>query len=168
VSSTTKTRSGVERGHGAWLIRPARAEDVPAIAASVSSLLVELGGTPPELAAMEATARQLVWDEIAGSVLVAEAEQTLIGLLAASWQTAIHTPGRYALIQDLWVDLRWRGQAVGAALVTALCELARERGVARIEVGLPRRSFAAFAATEAFYLREGFADIGPRMRKVLT
>jgi GNAT superfamily N-acetyltransferase len=93
---------------------------------------------------------------------------SLVGVLSMSWQCAIHTPGRYALIQDLWVRPGWRGSGVGAGLLAALFALARERGVPRVEVGLPRESFAAVAATEAFYVANGFTGLGPRMRRDMT
>jgi GNAT superfamily N-acetyltransferase len=92
----------------------------------------------------------------------------IVGVLAASWQTAIHVPGRYALIQDLWVAASHRGQAIGGALLDALFALARERAMARVEVGLPRESFAGIRATEAFYLHNGFAPLGARMRRLLS
>ncbi len=148
-------------------VRGARPQDVQAIAAAVSRLLHELGGTPPTLAAMESTTARLLGDETIGAVLVAEGDGVLVGVLAASWQTAIHVAGRYALIQDLWVEQAWRSQAIGSALLDALCRLALERGVTRLEVGLPREHFAALASTEAFYTREGFAPLGTRMRRML-
>ena len=57
---------------------------------------------------------------------------------------------------------------IGAELIEALVELARARGVSRIEVGLPRESFRALHATEAFYLENDFAPLGPRMRRVIA
>jgi GNAT superfamily N-acetyltransferase len=150
-----------------WYVRGACDDDVPAIAQAVRELLAELGGSPPEISAMQASARTLLGDGDAGVLLVADAEGTLVGVLAASWQTAIHVPGRYALIQDLWVHREWRGKAIGADLLAALCELASGRQIARIEVGLPREGFAALEATEAFYRDNGFAPLGPRMRRVL-
>jgi len=151
-----------------WRVRAAEPRDVQAIVVAVSRLLVELAGAAPPPAAMEATAAELIGDGVAGAVLVAEAEGELVGVLAASWQTAIHVPGRYASIQDLWVDEAWRSQAIGAALIAALCRLARERGVGRLEVGLPREHFAGIAATTTFYQRQGFTALGPRMRKLLS
>ena len=71
------------------------------------------------------------------------------------------------MIQDLWVDPDWRSRGVGAELVEAIVALARERGVGRIEVGLPRETFEAIEATEAFYLGNGFEHLGPRMRRLL-
>jgi GNAT superfamily N-acetyltransferase len=157
-----------------WVVRGARRDDVATVAAAVGELLVELDGrrqpgcTPPCAAAMEDVVRTLIDSPWEGAVLVAEADQAIVGVLAASWQIAIHAPGAYALIQDLWVDPAWRGQAVGAGLMQALVELARSRHIERIEVGLPRESFTRFAATQAFYLASGFTPNGPRMRRLIS
>ena len=101
-------------------------------------------------------------------MLVARVEREVIGLLAASWQVAIHVPGRYATIQDLWVHPAWRSHAIGRELLDALVGVCRAGGVTRIEVGLPRESFRAIGATEAFYLDNGFEPLGPRMRRLLS
>lgn len=167
---------GVESGAPArpapeaeWRVRAAAAEDAPAVARALDELLVELGGKRPSPAELEKATRELVGDPGAGALLVAEAEGggEIVGVLAASWQHAIHVPGRYATIQDLWVAPAWRGREVGRELVEGLAALARERGVGRLEVGLPRESFAAIAATERFYRDNGFAPLGPRMRRLL-
>lgn len=151
-----------------WRVRSASPRDIGAVAEAIGQLLLELGGTPPARQEMEATTRALVEDEGSGAVLVAhDDEGAVIGVLAASWQTAIHAAGQYGLIQDLWVHPAWRSRQVGAKLVQALDRVARERGVQRIEVGLPRESFPALAATEAFYRRNGFTPLGPRMRRTI-
>jgi GNAT superfamily N-acetyltransferase len=151
-----------------WCVRAAVAEDVAHVASAVAQLLVELGGEPPALTAMQDTARALIADDDAGALLVAtDADGGIVGVLAASAQLAMHAPGRYLLIQDLWVDPAWRSQAIGSELLTALAQLARERRMTRLEVGLPRESFSAIRATEAFYLRNGFTLLGVRMRQVL-
>lgn len=156
-------------------VRAAVREDTGAVAGAVHQLLLELGGTPPPLIEMEKTVRELIGDPAAGALLVAvedgdgaEQDGAIVGVLAASWQIAIHVPGSYALIQDLWVASSHRGQAIGGALLEALFALAREQGMARVEVGLPRESFAAIRATEAFYLDNGFAPLGARMRRLLS
>jgi GNAT superfamily N-acetyltransferase len=159
-----------------WSVRPATHEDVPTVVEAVQALLRELGGTPPPTPAMQAAARALLDSPQAGALLVMEADGTLadaednralVGVLGVSWQTAIHIPGRYALIQDLWVHPLWRGRAIGRELLTRLFTLAHEQGITRVEVGLPRERFAGLAATEAFYLGAGFAPLGARMRRGL-
>jgi GNAT superfamily N-acetyltransferase len=151
-----------------WTVRRAVLADAPAVAAAVRELLRELGGTPSAPPAMEAAAGKLIVSPWAGAVFLAEAGEELVGVLAASWQMAIHVPGSYALIQDLWVGESWRSRSVGAGLLAALLELARAKRFERVEVGLPRESFAGFASTESFYLGNGFVANGPRMRRVLS
>jgi GNAT superfamily N-acetyltransferase len=148
-------------------IREAGADDVEAVALAVESLLLELGGRRPECSELETEVRALLSDPEGGSVLIAEADGKVVGMLSASWQRAIHVPGVYATIQDLWVDEAWRSRGVGAELVEAVASQARARGVSRLEVGLPRETFAAIASTESFYKRNGFEHLGPRMRRLL-
>jgi GNAT superfamily N-acetyltransferase len=148
-------------------VREAGAGDVEAVALAVESLLLELGGRRPERPSLEAEVRALLDDPAGGSVLIAEAGGKVVGMLSASWQRAIHVPGVYATIQDLWVDGAWRSRGVGAELVEAVASQARARGVSRLEVGLPRETFAAIASTESFYERNGFEHLGPRMRRLL-
>jgi GNAT superfamily N-acetyltransferase len=151
-----------------WSVRPATADDGAAIAAAVEELLVELGGKRPAREELEAEVRAALADPAIGAILVAEGGGGIVGVLSASWQRGLHVPGLYATIQDLWVHHDWRSRAIGAALVEAVAGLCRERGVFRIEVGLPQESFAAIEATEAFYVRNGFSLLGPRMRRLLS
>jgi GNAT superfamily N-acetyltransferase len=148
-------------------VREAGADDVEAVATAVEALLLELGGRRPERSDLEAEVRTHLDDPDGASVLIAEADGKVVGVLSASWQRAIHVPGAYATIQDLWVDEGWRSRGVGAELVEAIASQARTRGVSRLEVGLPRETFAAIASTESFYRRNGFEHLGPRMRRLL-
>jgi GNAT superfamily N-acetyltransferase len=148
-------------------VRTASHADVPAVVAGLGELLVELGGKPAATSALEETAHALISAPEAGVLLVAENQGDIVGVLGLSWQIAIRIPGRYGLIQELWVHPAWRGMRVGGDLLVALFELARERQVARLEVGLPSERFPHLGATEAFYMNNGFTTIGMRMRRVL-
>ena len=148
-------------------IRLAQVQDAAAVAAAVRELLLELSGDAPPPQALERAARALLEDPAAGAVLLASEGEQIAGVLSASWQLAIHVPGRYALIQDLWVAPDRRGAAIGRELLLALFALAEEREIVRVEVGLPSERFAGLRATEAFYLDNGFSQLGPRMRQML-
>jgi GNAT superfamily N-acetyltransferase len=150
-----------------WDIREAAHADVPAIAIALRELLIELGAPPTLPAALEAPAHALIDDGSLGLLLVAEQQGQIVGVLGVSWQIAIRIPGRYGLIQELWVHPSWRGRTIGGDLLVALFELARRQQVMRLEVGLPSASFAHLAATEAFYVSCGFTTIGTRMRMLL-
>jgi GNAT superfamily N-acetyltransferase len=154
-------------GEGGWEVRLATPADVPAIAAAVRELLFELGGRPAPGAELQEAARALVEDDSAGALLVADAGERIVGFLGVSWQTAVRIPGRYGLIQELWVHPAWRSQTIGGELLSTLCALARDQGVRRIEVGLPGERFPHVQATEAFYEVNEFIAIGTRMRRLL-
>jgi GNAT superfamily N-acetyltransferase len=152
---------------GSWRVRTADGSDTPAIATAVYELLLELGGKPASRSAIEAAARAVLGDRDSGALLVAERGRELVGFLGASWQSALHIPGRYGLIQELWVHPSWRGRAIGGDLLDAAFALARELRIARVEVGLPRDGFVGLRATEAFYRGHGFELLGARMRALL-
>jgi GNAT superfamily N-acetyltransferase len=151
-----------------WSVRAAQPEDLPGAVAGIAALLGELGGSPPPAASLLAAARLLLEDACAGELLVAATDERVVGVLGASWTHAIRTAGRYAAIQELWVDAAWRSRRVGAALIATLVELARARGVGRIEVGLPSARFEALAYTRAFYAENGFETLGERMRLTVS
>ena len=148
-------------------VRPAGDGDVAAVALAVEQLLLELGGRRPAREELEAEIRAALADPGVGAILVAESGTAIVGVLSASWQRALHVPGRYATIQDLWVDPEWRSRALGRELILALVRQASELGVPRLEVGLPQESFPQLAATERFYRENGFTPLGPRMRRLL-
>lgn len=168
MSDPTPTQSEAARTSPVWHVREATPEDVPAAARAVGELLDELGGRRPAAAELEAEARALVEDPELGALLVAEAGGEVVGVLAASYLRAMHVPGRYAVIQDLWVHPSWRSRTIGADLLAGIAEIARERGMVRVEVGLPQETFAGVRATEAFYLGNGFVSLGIRMRRLLS
>ncbi len=148
-------------------VRAATADDAPAVANAVEALLIELGGERPSSADLREAARSLAADPNSGALLVAEDGDEIVGVLAASWQYALHIPGRYGTIQDLWVHPEWRSRALGRELIIALVREATEAGVPRLEVGLPQESFAQLEATERFYRANDFKPLGPRMRRLL-
>jgi len=190
MSEVAAHRPAARPGTLGWQVRPAREEDAPAVAAAVAALVVELGGSPPGRAAIEAEAGAHIADPSLGIVLVAagtghsgrrsqlpatvggnceltEGGAELVGALTASWARAIQVAGRLLTIEVLWTRREWRDQGVGAALVEALAAAAAAEGAGRVEVGLPRESFAALRATERFYLANGFERLGPRMRRAV-
>jgi GNAT superfamily N-acetyltransferase len=168
MSEATVTGRGAETQLAAsWQVREAAHADVPAIVAGLSELLVELGGTPAATDALEETAHTLIDDGSLGVLLVAEHDEEIVGALGVSWQIAIRIPGRYGLIQELWVHPSWRGRTIGGDLLVALSKLARRQQISRLEVGLPSERFPHLAATEAFYAHNGFTTIGTRMRRLL-
>jgi GNAT superfamily N-acetyltransferase len=151
-----------------WWVRDAATDDLDEVAAALADLLMELSGTAPSRDELHEAAAAVLADPERGCLLVAQAtHEGLVGVLAASFQHAIHVPGRYCILQDLWVSPRVRSEGVGAALIAALLQHMGRRDIDRVEVGLPSERFSELAATQAFYGANGFTLLGPRMRLVL-
>ena len=95
-----------------------------------------------------------------GTVIVAEEDGTVLGVISVSFNLAIRYDTAYAQIEELVVDQAARGKQAGAILVRAAIDEARRRGCD--EMGLyPREE------TRAFYEKLGFAYVGVELRQRL-
>jgi GNAT superfamily N-acetyltransferase len=162
--------------NGGIRIRSARESDVHAVVAAVVSLLGELRGTEALFPMTEAerVCRSLVAIPDSGSVVVAERGRSddpdvreIVGVVTASFQSAIRTLGRYALIQELWVEPGHREYGIGEEMLLWAEDAWLQLGIRHVEVGLPSPRFDHFARTSAFYERAGYVVRGPRLYKQL-
>lgn len=152
------------------VIRPAKPSDAEAVARAVTALLVELSGRPEAKLrpGWAAVFDALVSDPARGAIFVADAaDGSLAGVLTLTLGEALRTGGRYATIQELWVDGTRRSGEVGAQLIQAAVDFCAAQRITDIEVGLPSARFPDLARTAAFYRRMAFTEIGMRMRRIL-
>lgn len=128
------------------LVRAATTDD----AAEIARLSGELGypGTPQEMAAR---LEQMVSQGHFVAVAVQD-EPSLSGWIAAESRVSLEV-GRKAEITGLVVDVRARRSGVGARLVAAVEQWARENGHDAVVV----RSSAARTESHLFYPRHGYA-----------
>ncbi len=95
-----------------------------------------------------------------GCAILAEDATGPLGLVTASFNLALRYGGEYAQVEELIVLDAARGKGVGAALIEAIIEAARQRGCT--EIGL-----YAVPRNQAFYEKMGFVYAGPDMRMTL-
>ena len=117
------------------------------LAAAFARLLPQL--SPHAHASAESLARAIACPD--ATIFVARADRDIIGL-----GTLIHVPiptKVRAIIEDVVVDDRARGQGAGEALVRAMIDHARARGATAIEL----TSHPDRAAANRLYQRLGFA-----------
>lgn len=135
-------------------IRPARADDAPALAA----LLAELGfPAPPEVL----VARLAAMPD--GDVLVAVREGVPVGVVTLHVTPVLHRPTTVGRITALVVAGHDRGHGIGAALVTAAERALGARGCALVEVTSNHR----LADAHRFYERLGYESTSVRFARVL-
>ena len=129
----------------------------------VAALIGELApGFQPDLEAMTRTAQTLLATP-AVTGLVASEDGHDVGLILLNECAAIYAGGRFGEITELYVLPERRSKGVARQLVAGAVELAGKRGWTRLEVGAPEQP--TWARTRAFYEREGFAEVGPRLKR---
>ncbi len=148
--------------HDQTAVRRARPQDVPALVASSAALFAEDAGTRdptvdvdwPLAHGAERFASGL--GDPARLLLVAEHEGEVVGHLAGTVaEGSAVRPVKVATLLSLYVRTTHRGTRVGARLVAAFLDWAREQGAQQAEV----TAYAANKDAIRFYERNGF---GPR------
>ena len=135
----------------------------------VHQLLSEL--TPPneEPSTMEtvrASAARLLNASCGVWAFVAEDEHgDAVGILTLNECAAIYAGGRFGEISELYVRPHVRSRRIGSELLQAAIRFGRAREWRRLEVGAP--DVPRWSRTIAFYLRNGFVDVGPRLKLLL-
>lgn len=121
-------------------------------------------GAGPERKAMEtATSQVLSMKGVTG--IIAKEGVAPVGVIMLNECAAIYAGGLFGEISELYVSKEHRSKGIAAQLVDAAETYAKENGWKRLEVGAPPQP--SWDRTLQFYLREGFAEVGPRLRKLL-
>lgn len=97
--------------------------------------------------------------------LLALVDETPVGLLMLNECAAIYAGGRFGEISELYVEPEFRSDGVAAKLIEDAVRLGQGRNWNRLEVGAPDQP--VWKRTFDFYLRNGFAEVGPRLRKLI-
>ena len=141
-------------------VRLATPADRDEVLRLVRGLLTELGGNPASPKALFDVFGELVSDGDAGFVVIAEEEGVARAACTASFVTALRAAGRYVIIQEMFVEPEVRSMGVGKEVIQFALEHAVASGYQVVELGTPRNGDRQIE----FYEREGFSNIGARMR----
>ncbi|MEO2174337.1 MAG: GNAT family N-acetyltransferase [bacterium] len=102
-------------------------------------------------------------DESGGQILVASDEEQLLGMVSVSYSRAMRYGGEYCQLEELIVNPAARGKNVGALLMNAIVDKARQRGCADFGLYL----IATTESNQSFYEKFGFTKVGSEMRQNL-
>ena len=141
-------------------VRLATAKDRDAAIALVRNLLVELGGNPPSADAMSPLFERFAVEGGPGFVVVGDADGSMVAVCAVSFVDALRSAGRYAIIQEMFVEPDWRSSGVGRDVLRFALEHATSQGCRMVELGTPFHGDRQIQ----FYQRAGFTNIGARLR----
>ncbi len=107
------------------------------------------------------TFREMVKNDEKGTVLVAEEDDDLVGLLTLSYPLAIRYGGRYTCIEEFIVSERTRGKGVGGRLLEAAIAEATSKGCDEIQVNRPSE------LGYPVYLQHCWEDLGKHLNMKL-
>ena len=126
----------------------------------VNGLLAELGGSPRPADAASPVFDDLVGGGDAGFIVIAEEDGTAKAVCTASFTQALRTVGRYAILQEMYVEPEYRSSGAGRAVIDFALAHAVASGCQVVELGTPRDSDRQIE----FYERAGFVNVGARLR----
>lgn len=84
------------------------------------------------------------------------------GTITLSEGLSIYAGGKFGVIREFYVVPEMRSMGVGKALLEKVKKFGRRKGWKRIEVTPPDKM--KWSRTYNFYIREGFGEIGPRLK----
>lgn len=140
-------------GNHALSLRPAGPDDVLALMEMLRHFYAE-DRIPLDAPRVRRGLDQLMADASLGAVLFAEAQGVRVGYLVLGWCFSIEQGGRHVLLDELYLEPSARGRGLGAALLAAACDWARDHGAEVLRLEVNRHNPRA----KALYLRHGFRD----------
>lgn len=133
-------------------IRPADYQDIPSLVCLLAVLFsLERDFTPDELKQRRGL-EMMLGPSDQRVVFVAEAQRQVIGMCTAQILISTAEGGPAALIEDLVVDSRFRGQGIGRGLLRSIECWATEKGVQRLQLLADRNNLSALE----FYKKIGW------------
>ena len=105
--------------------------------------------------------REIIADENKGTLIVAEEDGKLVGLITLSYPIAIRCAGKYTCIEEFIVSETVRGRGVGTQLLESALDEAKKQGCYEIQVNAPSE------LGYPLYIRQDIKDAGKHLKKKL-
>ena len=135
-------------------MRPATVDDAHEIASLLHDFNTEFSTPSPGPAVLAPRLRTLLAGDVTFALL---AGTPAVGFALVTLRPNVWYDGLVALLDELYVVPPRRGQGIGSALVEALLEQARQRGIDLVEINVDEGDVDA----QRFYERHGFANTEP-------
>ncbi|MBC8046388.1 MAG: GNAT family N-acetyltransferase [Fimbriimonadaceae bacterium] len=130
----------------------------------VEALMQEMDHDSPNLDhfTYENLFRESLTNDHHAEILLAFEGNKCVGLISVALSYAFYAEGNIGIINELYVLPSHRSKGVGKILLEAIKQFAFENKWKRLEL-----TSAKVDRTHAFYLREGFEEIGVRYRFIV-
>lgn len=139
------------------IIREATMNDQAEVFSLLRQLMISATAESPinQPSAVE-TFRKVVEEE-QGTILLADEDGQILGMLTLSYPMAIRCGGIYSCIEEFVVNEQARGKGVGGKLLKAAIQKAAEKGSHELQVNRPSE------VGYPVYIRHGWEDLGKHL-----
>jgi GNAT superfamily N-acetyltransferase len=148
----------------AFTIRKAVIGDAETVSRLVEELFAELGHIPLVTGFNQSVAfsKDILQNDEYVVLLAIDSKGLAAGVLTLSEGISIYAGGKFGVIREFYVVPKMRSKGIGKALFEKAKEFSQNKGWKRVEVTLPSKE--KHFRTYTFYTREGFREIGPRLK----
>jgi len=150
-------------------LRPARAADCAFVSKAVRTLhqMAHCAPELPEIKGIDECFHRLINGGPNWAVLVGEEGGVPVGMVTLTFSPTMHLGGDTCVVEELVVDVAHRGSGVGAEMVKAIEEYARQREMKEVMLYQPPAGSQGHEGRSRFYERNGFNARGVARGKVL-
>ncbi len=94
--------------------------------------------------------------------IASDAKNSACGMITLNEGISVYAGGTFGIIREFYVVKQKRSAGIGKTLLHKAVEFARNKGWKRLEVTPPHKE--EWQRSYNFYMREGFVEIGPRLK----
>lgn len=127
--------------------------DIPALIPLLSSLFSQEAEFQPDVNKQTAGLQAIITQPHVGAILVAREQEKLIGMVNILFTISTAEGGLVAILEDMVVDINYRGRGIGSELITRALAFCRAKGISRITLLTDADNYSAIH----FYELHGFA-----------
>ena len=145
-------------------IRRGTTEDIDSLLRLSKMLFVEIGHQFPitDNNGAKTLCKNLLENENYIIFFASDSNNTPCGIITLNEGSSVYAGGKFGIIREFYVNEKNRSSGIGKSLLHRAMEFAQSKGWKRLEVTPPHKE--KWKRIYNFYIREGFIEIGPRLK----
>lgn len=132
--------------------RAAKVEDIKELCRLLNELFTQEAEFTPDEAVQERALREIISDKSIGEIFVALQDGEIVAMVNLLYTISTALGAKVAILEDMIVDKRYRGQDIGSSLMEFALECIKAKGCKRVTLLSDSYNFKA----HKFYEKQGF------------
>jgi GNAT superfamily N-acetyltransferase len=128
------------------------AQDIKELCRLLNELFMQEAEFTPDEAAQERALAKIISDESIGEIFVAQKDDEIVAMVNILYTVSTALGAKVAILEDMIVDKRYRGQDIGSTLCEFAIESIKAKGCMRVTLLSDGDNFKA----HKFYEKQGF------------